>query len=56
MPQKDGPISPEFLLTTFIVCLAPGIGVVYTLSVSIAQGLRGGIWASLGFRLATERA
>lgn len=49
-------MSPEFRLTSFLVCLAPGIGVVCTLSVSIAQGLRGGIWASLGFRLATERA
>ena len=46
-------MSPEYLLTIFIVCLAPGIGVVYTLSVTLGQGLRGGIWASVGCTLAT---
>jgi threonine/homoserine/homoserine lactone efflux protein len=46
-------MSPEYLLTIFIVCLVPGIGVVYTLSVALAQGLRGGLWASLGCTLAT---
>lgn len=46
-------MSPEFLLTTLIVCLAPGIGVVYTLSVTLSQGLRGGLWAAVGCTLAT---
>jgi threonine/homoserine/homoserine lactone efflux protein len=46
-------MSPEYLLTTFVVCLAPGIGVVYTLSVALAQGMRGGFWASVGCTLAT---
>lgn len=46
-------MSPEYLLTTLIVCLAPGIGVVYTLSVALAQGMRGGFWASVGCTLAT---
>lgn len=46
-------MSPEYLLTTFVVCLAPGIGVVYTLSVTLAQGLRGGFWATVGCTLAT---
>lgn len=46
-------MSPEYLLTTLVVCLAPGIGVVYTLSVALAQGMRGGFWASLGCTLAT---
>ncbi|MEZ5685497.1 MAG: LysE family translocator [Paracoccaceae bacterium] len=46
-------MSIEFLLTTLIVCLAPGIGVVYTLSVTLGQGLRGGLWAALGCTLAT---
>ena len=41
-------MSPEYLLTTLVVCLAPGIGVVYTLSVALAQGMRGGFWASVG--------
>lgn len=46
-------MSIEFLLTAFVVCLAPGIGVVYTLSVTLGQGLRGGLWAALGCTLAT---
>ncbi len=46
-------MSPEYFLTVFVVCLAPGIGVVYTLSVALAQGMRGGLWASVGCTLAT---
>ncbi|PCD76505.1 LysE family translocator [Pseudothioclava arenosa] len=46
-------MSLAFLATTFVICLAPGIGVVYTLSVALAQGLRGGLWAALGCTLAT---
>ena len=46
-------MSPEFLLTAFLVCLAPGIGVVYTLSATLGGGLRAGLWANLGCTLAT---
>lgn len=46
-------LSPEFLLTAFIVCVSPGIGVVYTLSVTLGQGFRAGLWATLGCTLAT---
>lgn len=46
-------MSPEYLLTTLVVCLAPGIGVVYTLSVALVQGMRGGFWAALGCTFAT---
>lgn len=46
-------MSPEFLLTAFIVCLSPGIGVVYTLSVTLGGGFRAGLWAALGCTLAT---
>jgi threonine/homoserine/homoserine lactone efflux protein len=46
-------MSPEYLLTAFIVCLAPGIGVVYTLSAALGQGMRGGFWASVGCTFAT---
>ncbi|MGP3699232.1 LysE family translocator [Rhodobacter sp. NSM] len=46
-------MSPEFLLTAFIVCLAPGIGVVYTLSATIGGGARAGLLAVLGCTLAT---
>ena len=35
-------MSPEFLLANLIVCLAPGLGVIYTLSVSLGAGLRAG--------------
>ncbi|SFK13819.1 LysE family translocator [Celeribacter neptunius] len=46
-------MSIEFLLTAFIVCLAPGIGVIYTLSTTLGRGLRAGLWAVLGCTLAT---
>ncbi|MGR3453840.1 LysE family translocator [Pseudooceanicola sp.] len=46
-------MSPEYLLTVLIVCLAPGIGVIYTLSAALGGGLRAGIWASVGCTLAT---
>ncbi|PYF12078.1 threonine/homoserine/homoserine lactone efflux protein [Rhodobacter viridis] len=46
-------MTPEFLLTAFIVCLVPGIGVVYTLSSTLGQGVRAGFWASLGCTIAT---
>lgn len=46
-------MSPEFLLTSFIVCITPGIGVIYTLSVTLGGGLRAGAWATLGCTIAT---
>jgi len=46
-------LTPEFLLTAFIVCAAPGIGVVYTLSVTLGAGFRAGVWATVGCTLAT---
>ncbi|MFZ1338892.1 MAG: LysE family translocator [Paracoccaceae bacterium] len=46
-------MSPEFLLTAFVVCLTPGIGVVYTLSVTLGGGFRAGVWATIGCTLAT---
>ena len=46
-------MSPEFLLTAFIVCVTPGIGVVYTLSVTLGGGLRAGFWATVGCTIAT---
>ena len=45
--------SGPFLLTAFLVCLAPGIGVIYTLSVSLGHGLRAGLWAATGCTLVT---
>ncbi|MGL4309776.1 MAG: LysE family translocator [Paracoccaceae bacterium] len=46
-------MSPEFLLTAFIVCVTPGIGVVYTLSVTLGGGFRAGLWANVGCTIAT---
>ena len=46
-------MSPEFLLTAFIVCITPGIGVVYTLSMTLGGGFRAGLWASVGCTIAT---
>lgn len=46
-------MSPEFLLTAFVVCVSPGIGVVYTLSTTLGGGLRAGLWAAAGCTLAT---
>lgn len=46
-------MSPEFLATAFIVCLAPGVGVIYTLSTTLGRGLVPGLWAVLGCTLAT---
>ena len=46
-------MSPEFLLTTFIVCITPGIGVIYTLSSALGGGVRAGFWASVGCTIAT---
>lgn len=47
------PLSPEFLLTALIVCLAPGIGVIYSIATSLGGGLRAGLWAAVGCTLAT---
>jgi threonine/homoserine/homoserine lactone efflux protein len=38
----------EFLITSFIVVLAPGTGVVYTVSTGIVQGRRASLFAALG--------
>lgn len=46
-------MTPEFLITAFVVCLAPGIGVVFTLQTTLGRGLVAGLWAVLGCTLAT---
>ncbi|MDP3341669.1 LysE family translocator [Frigidibacter sp.] len=46
-------MSPEFLLTAFIVCVSPGIGVVYTLSMTLGGGLRAGMLAAVGCTIVT---
>ena len=46
-------MSLEYLLTAFIICLSPGIGVVYTLSSTLGGGVRSGFWAAIGCTIAT---
>ena len=46
-------LSSEFLLTAFVVCVTPGLGVVYTLSATLGGGWRAGLWATIGCTLAT---
>lgn len=41
-------LSTQFLVTTFVVVLAPGTGVIYTLATGLGQGRRAAIWAALG--------
>ena len=36
-------MSPEFLLTAFIIVASPGTGVVYTLAVALSQGARAAV-------------
>jgi threonine/homoserine/homoserine lactone efflux protein len=41
-------ISFEFLITSFLVVLAPGTGVVYTVSTGLVQGRKASVFAALG--------
>jgi threonine/homoserine/homoserine lactone efflux protein len=41
-------ITLEFLVTSFIVVLIPGTGVVYTVSTGLIQGRRASVYAALG--------
>jgi threonine/homoserine/homoserine lactone efflux protein len=44
-------VSAEFLLTSLVVVLIPGTGVVYTVSSSVGGGRRRGLFAALGCTL-----
>ncbi|MEL6172620.1 MAG: LysE family translocator, partial [Pseudomonadota bacterium] len=41
-------ISLQFLVTAFVVVLAPGTGVIYTLALGLGQGRAAAVWAALG--------
>lgn len=41
-------MSIEFLITSFIVVIAPGTGVIYTLSCGLSRGARASVAAALG--------
>lgn len=40
-------MSPEFLITTLVICASPGTGVVYALAAALSRGVRAGLVASL---------
>jgi threonine/homoserine/homoserine lactone efflux protein len=46
-----GNVSVEFLLTSLVVVVVPGTGVVYTVSTAIAGGWRRGLFAAIGCTL-----
>lgn len=41
-------ISAQFLITAFVVVIAPGTGVIYTLAMGLGQGRRAALWAAFG--------
>ena len=41
-------LSASFLLTAFVVVIAPGTGAIYTLALGLGQGRRAALWAALG--------
>ncbi|SKA50885.1 LysE family translocator [Enterovibrio nigricans] len=41
-------VSMEFLITSLVVVLIPGTGVLYTISTGLFVGYRASIWASIG--------
>ncbi|MDD1792184.1 LysE family translocator [Enterovibrio makurazakiensis] len=41
-------VSIEFLVTSIVVVLIPGTGVLYTISTGLLMGFRASIWASVG--------
>ncbi len=41
-------ISWQFLTTAFVVVIAPGTGVIYTLAIGLGRGRWAAVWAALG--------
>ncbi len=44
-------MTPEFLITSFVVVVAPGTGVLYTLAVGVSRGVWAGAAAAFGCTL-----
>ena len=44
-------MSLQFLITAFVVVIAPGTGVIYTLAIGLGRGARAASWAALGCTL-----
>ncbi len=45
------PVSVEFLLTTLVVCITPGTGVLYTMAAGLSRGARASVIAAIGCTL-----
>jgi threonine/homoserine/homoserine lactone efflux protein len=41
-------LSAQFLITAFVVVIAPGTGVIYTLALGLGRGRAAAAWAALG--------
>ncbi|WP_299438215.1 LysE family translocator [uncultured Rhodospira sp.] len=41
-------MTPEFLITSMVVILLPGTGVLYTLACGLGRGWRASVWAAVG--------
>jgi threonine/homoserine/homoserine lactone efflux protein len=41
-------VTPEFLITSLVVVLVPGTGVLYTVSTGLMQGCHASVHAALG--------
>ena len=46
-------MSPEFLLTTLILVITPGTGVLFTMAAGLARGVRAGVLAAFACTLGT---
>jgi threonine/homoserine/homoserine lactone efflux protein len=46
-------VSWSFLLTSFVICVTPGIGALYTMGAALARGTRAGLLASFACTLGT---
>ena len=44
-------LSPEFLITSLVVVIIPGTGVIYTIGMAMAHGRRTGLVAAVGYTL-----
>jgi threonine/homoserine/homoserine lactone efflux protein len=49
-PQEDN-VSIEFLVTSFVIAVTPGTGVLYTLAAGLSRGTRAGVVAAFGCTL-----
>jgi threonine/homoserine/homoserine lactone efflux protein len=46
-------VSWSFLLTSFVICVMPGIGALYTMAAGLARGTRAGLLAAFACTLGT---